>query len=109
MAGAAGSFDEQVEDFIRTIAVPRRLPRYHRAHGPARAAWRSGPAYESLDIDSLVVQSRDDEHNDVGAVERVFTDHPRARLVLVDGLAHRRTARDQVVVDLLADFLTDPA
>jgi pimeloyl-ACP methyl ester carboxylesterase len=83
--------------------------RYHRAHGPARAAWRSGPAYESLDIDSLVVQSRDDEHNDVGAVERVFTDHPRARLVLVDGLAHRRTARDQVVVDLLADFLTDPA
>lgn len=80
---------------------------YLRVHGPARAAWRPAPAYLALEVDTLVVQSRDDEHNDVAAVVEVFTDHPHARLALVDGLAHRRTARDPAVVELIADFV-DP-
>ena len=80
--------------------------RYLRQHGPARAAWRPAPAYRTLALDTLVVQSRDDERNDLGAIEAVFTDHPHARLVLVDELSHRRTARDPAVVELVADFLT---
>ncbi|HJR24195.1 MAG TPA: alpha/beta fold hydrolase [Acidimicrobiales bacterium] len=80
---------------------------YWRVHGPARAAWRTSTAYRSLTVDALVVQSRDDEHNDVDAVTTVFTDHPHARLELVDGLAHRRTARDPAVIGLIADFVVE--
>jgi pimeloyl-ACP methyl ester carboxylesterase len=83
--------------------------KYYEAHGPARAAWRTHTFYGSLTTDTLVVQSRDDEHNDIGAVEDVFSEHAHARTVFVDGLSHRWTARDPGVVALIADFMTEGA
>jgi pimeloyl-ACP methyl ester carboxylesterase len=82
---------------------------YLATHGPARAAWKTYTFYASLAIDTLVVQSRDDEQNDIAAVEDVFSKNAHARTVFVDGLSHRRTARDPVVVGLIADFLSGGA
>ena len=81
---------------------------YYAAHGPERAAWRTRTAYPAIDVDLLVVQSRDDERNSVSDTQEVIPRNPRARLVLVDGLTHRRTARDPGVIRLVADFV-DPS
>jgi pimeloyl-ACP methyl ester carboxylesterase len=79
---------------------------YDAAHGPERAAWRPRTAYPTIDVDLLVVQSRADERNSVSDTQAVIPRNPRAQLVLVDGLTHRRTARDPDVVRLVADFVS---
>jgi pimeloyl-ACP methyl ester carboxylesterase len=78
---------------------------YYDAHGAARADWHPRTAYPALDVDLLVVQSRDDEHMPASDAEDVIPRNPRAKLVLVDGLSHRRTARDPGVIKLVADFV----
>ena len=79
--------------------------RYYEPHGPSREAWRARPAYLTLDVETLVVYSRDDERHSFTDAEEVVPRMPRARLVLVDGLSHRRTARDPGVIRTVADFL----
>jgi pimeloyl-ACP methyl ester carboxylesterase len=78
---------------------------YYAAHGLEREAWRPLTAYSDIDVDLLVVQSRADERNPAENAQRVIPRNPRARLVLVDGLTHRRTARDPGVINLVADFV----
>jgi pimeloyl-ACP methyl ester carboxylesterase len=78
---------------------------YYAAHGTERAAWRPRTAYPAIDVDLLVVQSRDDERNSVSDAQELIPTNPRARLELVDGLTHRRTARDPGVINLVADFV----
>jgi pimeloyl-ACP methyl ester carboxylesterase len=78
---------------------------YYDAHGAERAAWNPRTAYPALDVDLLVVQSRDDEHTAARDAQEVIPRNPRAKLVLVDGLSHRRTARDPEVIELVADFV----
>ena len=79
---------------------------YDAVLGAARADWRARRVYPTLDADLLVVHSRDDERHSVRDTEAVMPRNPRARLVLVDGLSHRRTARDPAVVDLVAEFVS---
>lgn len=78
---------------------------YNEAHGPARAAWHPRTAYPALDTNLLVIQSRDDERNDVRNAQEIIPRNPRAQLVVVDGLTHRRTARDPAVISIIADFV----
>jgi pimeloyl-ACP methyl ester carboxylesterase len=80
--------------------------RYYAAHGPARAAWQPRIAYTALNLDLLVIHSRDDEHQPVSDSEAVIPLIPGATLELVDGLTHRKTARDPAVVTRIADFVT---
>jgi pimeloyl-ACP methyl ester carboxylesterase len=87
------------------IALAARDAYFQRV-GRSREGWRARAGYLALDVDVLVVHSRDDEHNPVTDTEAVIRQHPRARLELVDGLTHRRTARDAGVVGLVADFLS---
>lgn len=78
---------------------------YYDAHGADREAWHPRTAYPALDVNLLVVQSRDDERNAASDAEDVIPRNPRARLALVDGLTHRRTARDPGVIELVANFV----
>ena len=75
---------------------------YYRVLGPARASWHPRTAYPLLDVDLLVIHSRDDERHAVADSQEIIPRNPRAELVLVDGLAHRRTARDERVVSMVA-------
>jgi pimeloyl-ACP methyl ester carboxylesterase len=79
--------------------------RYYAVHGPTREAWRARTAYSALDVDLLVIHSRDDERMPFTDSQEVLAQNPRARLVLVDGLTHRRTARDPAVIELITEFL----
>ena len=79
---------------------------YFETIGVERAEWQAPAAYTALDVEMLVVHSRDDERFPSGDTEDVMRSHPRANLVLVDGLSHRRTARDPGVIELVADFVT---
>jgi pimeloyl-ACP methyl ester carboxylesterase len=87
------------------VALAAKAAYFERV-GEARAAWSPRTAYLQVDMDFLVVHSRDDEHNPVRDTETVISQNPRARLELVDGLTHRRTARDPVVVNVVADFVS---
>jgi pimeloyl-ACP methyl ester carboxylesterase len=80
---------------------------YFQRVGNARATWSPRTAYLEMDVDVLVVHSRDDEHNPVHDTAEVIAQNRRARLELVDGLTHRRTARDAAVVHVVADFVAD--
>jgi hypothetical protein len=93
------SCDAAVQEFLRVMVVPRRLRE-------ARAAWHPRAAYPTLDVDLLVIQSRDDERIDVADAQRIIPRILRAELLLVDGLTHRRTARDVAVISVVADFVT---
>jgi pimeloyl-ACP methyl ester carboxylesterase len=86
------------------VALAAKAAYFERV-GEARANWSPRTAYLALDIDLLVVHSRDDENNPVRDTVEVIQQNPRARLELVDGLTHRRTARDHAVIELVADFV----
>ena len=88
-------FDEAVATAARDA--------YYRIHGPTRAAWHPRTAYPLLDLELLVIHSRDDERHAVADSQEIIPRNPRAELVLVDGLSHRRTARDERVVTMVAD------
>lgn len=80
---------------------------YNAVHGPARAAWKARTAYPELRLaELLVIHSRDDERNPASDSEAVIPLIPGAKLELVDGLTHRKTARDSAVVARIADFVT---
>ena len=63
---------------------PIRASHYHFDHGPGRAAWHP---------------------RTVGDAQEVIPRNPRGELVVVDGLTHRRTARDPGVIRIAADFV----
>jgi pimeloyl-ACP methyl ester carboxylesterase len=79
---------------------------YFEMIGVDRAAWQARAAYRDLDVDLLVVHSRDDERFPAADTEEVIGSHRRATLLIVDGLTHRRTARDPGVLKVVADFVT---
>ncbi len=78
---------------------------YYQTLGTARAQWDPRTAYRAIDLDVLVIHSRDDEHEPVHNSEEIVPHMQHARLELVDGLTHRRTARDPSVINLVADFV----
>jgi pimeloyl-ACP methyl ester carboxylesterase len=78
---------------------------YYQALGAARAEWDARTAYPAIDLDVLVIHSRDDEHEPVANSQEIVPLMRHARLELVDGLTHRRTARDPSVIKLVADFV----
>jgi pimeloyl-ACP methyl ester carboxylesterase len=80
--------------------------RYESSHSPSRNAYDPEAIVGSLDTDLLVVHSRDDEHMPFDETVRVVSPLRRARLHPVDGLKHRRTARDPGVVEEIARFLS---
>ena len=86
------------------VALAAKAAYFDRV-GPERAAWNPRTAYPAIDIDLLFVHSRDDEHNPVRDTEEIIPQIPRAQLELVDGLTHRRTARDPSVINVVADFV----
>jgi pimeloyl-ACP methyl ester carboxylesterase len=86
------------------IALAAKAAYFERV-GPTRASWSPRSAYLALDMELLVVHSRDDENNPALDTEEVIHQIPRARLEVVDGLTHRRTARDPTVINLVADFV----
>jgi pimeloyl-ACP methyl ester carboxylesterase len=79
---------------------------YYEAIGGDRATWRPREAYAALDLDLLIVHSRDDERFRPEDTEAVMGAHARTTLVLIDGPGHRRTARDPTVITVVADFVT---
>jgi pimeloyl-ACP methyl ester carboxylesterase len=80
---------------------------YEQRIGPARAAFDFRAELVALDVDLLVIHSADDERNPVSDSQEVVPLCRRAELVIVDGLTHRRTARDPEVVARIADFVTE--
>lgn len=80
--------------------------RYLEAVGMHRGGWTVRTAYPSLDAELLIVHSRDDERAPFSDAEEVVVLCRRARLIPVDGLTHRRTARAPEVVAEIARFLT---
>lgn len=93
--GARLGFDQDVIDAARS--------RYYETLGHHRAGWNPRTAYPLVQTKLLVIHSRDDEHFPCTGSEEIVPLMPDARLELVDGLTHRRTARDPGVVRLIAD------
>ena len=80
---------------------------YKEAQGTARADFFLRTSLPTIDADVLIVHSIDDERMPFSDSEEVVAECPRATLLAVEGLTHRRTARDSEVVAKMADFLTD--
>jgi pimeloyl-ACP methyl ester carboxylesterase len=73
--------------------------------GPARAGFDLRDELPRLDVELLVVHSRDDERMPFADSEEIVPRARRGALLAVDGLTHRRTARDPDVVARIADFV----
>jgi pimeloyl-ACP methyl ester carboxylesterase len=80
--------------------------RFEEHIGPERAAFNTRNALTNLDVDLLLVHSEDDERMPIDDTREVAPRCRRARLHVVDGLTHRRTARDLAVVEHVADFVS---
>jgi pimeloyl-ACP methyl ester carboxylesterase len=80
---------------------------YEERIGPARASYDFRAELAELDVYLLVIHSADDERAALSDSQEVVPTCRRAELVVVDGLSHRRTARDPEVVARIADFVTD--
>jgi pimeloyl-ACP methyl ester carboxylesterase len=79
---------------------------YYEAVGAHRGAWNVRSAYPALDVDILIIHSRDDERAPFPDAEEVVRLCRRSRLFDVTGLGHRRTARDPAVVAEITAFVT---
>ena len=79
---------------------------YEDAVGPHRVALDTSDIARTLAIDLLFVHSRDDERNPFDKATQIVPLSRRAELFAVDGLNHRRTARDPDVVRRIAEFVT---
>jgi pimeloyl-ACP methyl ester carboxylesterase len=89
-----------------SAVVEAARTRYYDVIGAHRAGWSPRAAYPQVQAEVLVVHSVDDEHFPSSGSEEVVPLMPNARLELVHGLTHRRTARDPGVVSMVADFVT---
>jgi pimeloyl-ACP methyl ester carboxylesterase len=79
---------------------------YEERIGPARASFDFRAELTDLDVALLVIHSVDDERFPLGASQAFVPKCRRGELVVVDGLSHRKTARDPDVVARVADFVT---
>jgi pimeloyl-ACP methyl ester carboxylesterase len=80
---------------------------YEERIGPARASFDFRAELTELDAHLLVIHSTDDERMPLSDSQEVVPSCRRGKLVVVDGLSHRRTARDPAVIARIADFVTD--
>ena len=78
---------------------------YEMTVGVDRAVVDLDAVFLGLDAEVLLVHSTDDERFPSVGSERMAGRHPRTEFVGVEGLSHRRTARDPEVVEVVADFL----
>jgi pimeloyl-ACP methyl ester carboxylesterase len=79
---------------------------YEQRIGPSRASFDFRAQLIDLDADLLVIHSADDERAALSDSQEVLSRCRRGELVVVDGLSHRRTARDPEVVARIADFVS---
>ena len=79
---------------------------YEQRIGSARASFDFRAQLIDLDADLLVIHSADDERAALSDSQEVLSRCRRGELVVVDGLSHRRTARDPEVVARIADFVS---
>jgi pimeloyl-ACP methyl ester carboxylesterase len=78
---------------------------YDERLGPARAAFDLREALPTFDIRLLVVHSVEDERMPFVDSDEVLPHCDQGQLLVVEGLTHRRTARDPHVVARITDFL----
>lgn len=78
---------------------------YDERLGPARAAFDLRNALPTLHVGLLVVHSIEDERMPFTDSEEVVAHCDDGELLAVEGLTHRRTARDPEVVARITDFL----
>jgi pimeloyl-ACP methyl ester carboxylesterase len=78
---------------------------YEEGISRARVEFDLRSALPSLDVDLLVIHSVDDERMPFSDSRDVVSECRRADLVAVNGLTHRRTARDPEVVARVVEFL----
>jgi pimeloyl-ACP methyl ester carboxylesterase len=91
---------------VASSVVDAARARYYKRIGAHRASWNPRTAYPLVEAEVLVIHSRDDERFSSGDSEEIVARMPNARLEIVDGLTHRRTARDPAVVSMIADAVT---
>jgi pimeloyl-ACP methyl ester carboxylesterase len=82
---------------------------YEERIGPARASLDLRSELTKLDVDLLVIHSADDERAALSDSQEVVPMCRRGELVVVDGLTHRRSARDPEVVARVAEFVSQGA
>jgi pimeloyl-ACP methyl ester carboxylesterase len=80
---------------------------YEERIGPARASFDFRAELIDLDVDLLVVHSADDERFPLQDSQEVVPKCRGGELVVVEGLSHRRSARDPEVVARIAAFVSD--
>jgi pimeloyl-ACP methyl ester carboxylesterase len=78
---------------------------YEQRIGPTRAALDLCALLPALDVDVLLIHSVDDEQMPFADSQDVAAECGRCQLIAVDGLTHRRTARDPAVVDRILGFI----
>ena len=91
--------------YSRDVAASAQAT-YEERIGRARAGFDLRTELPTLDVALLVVHSVEDERMPFSDSEEVVPNSPRAELLAVSGLTHRRTARDPEVVARIAEFLT---
>ena len=82
---------------------------YEERIGPDRASFDFRAALVDLDVDLLVIHSADDERFPLAGSQDVVPNCRRAELLVVQGLTHRRSARDPEVITRIADFVDQAA
>ena len=91
-----------VPDAVVRVAIEA----FEHRIGTERAHFEFFEVLQSLDVSVLIAHSRADERNPYSGSAELVPQCRQAELFTVDGLTHRRTARDPAVVARVADFVT---
>lgn len=112
--GAMSDFDALRLAFCERLSlrpvISRQLQlRTERLFAPLTDVWRLfSPVHrpEEITVPLLVMHDSADREIAVEHAHRLAAAYPAARLVITEGLGHRRILRDQTVVSTVLDFLT---
>ena len=103
--------DDRFQRYAQRLGVPRDVAAaakafYEKRLGRERAAFDPRAALQRLDVRLLLIHSVDDERMPFSDSLEVAAQLHDGELFAVEGLTHRRTARDLEVVERVSDFVS---
>jgi pimeloyl-ACP methyl ester carboxylesterase len=103
-ASSTQAEQERVMQIVRSIKpLSRRFPGINIDSDPDRRR----PAFENINVPTLVMSSRDDLFNTLPAAEFAAGTIPGAKLVVFDSGGHLLVGRQQEVREVVGDFLAE--
>jgi len=110
LIGSGDSVNDIVADFIKKLELKPLIGEkmkvlFEKKYNEEMENFSSHKAAENISIPALVIHDKDDEDVPYTAGENIHKHLKNSRLIITEGLGHRKILGDKKVIQQIADFL----